>query len=156
MRQDVRIGRPALGSVDALALTGANLVALVLRDRAEHLDQDAVDHLHDPHLVGREVRQRGRDVEDLHANALLLEPFEFPLDVGLAAAKAVELLDDERVAAPDDLPFQILIAHPVGVLAGALVDDDIRLRHPERRQRGELPGSARGWIRGRSRKCDFP
>ena len=58
-------------------------------------------------------------------NAVALEKFQLLLDVRFASAESVQFLDHQRIAAPENLLFQILIAFTLSVFAGAFVHNDI-------------------------------
>ena len=58
-------------------------------------------------------------------NAVALEKLQLLLDVRLTSAESVQFLDDQRIAAPENLLFQILIALTLSVFAGAFVHNDI-------------------------------
>ena len=133
-----RRGRPAkvlaagFRRVDALALALADGQALLLGDRAQHFDQDIVHHVKYPFLPLGQFHHRGRQVNHLEADAVLLKPLQFGADVGFAAAEPVEGFDNQRIAGAQNRGFQRLIAGAVQVFAGLFVRDDVAVVRAER------------------------
>ena len=58
-------------------------------------------------------------------HTMIFEKLQLLLDVRLTSAESVQFFDDQRVAAPEHLLFQILIALTLSVFAGAFVHNDI-------------------------------
>ena len=56
---------------------------------------------------------------------MIFEKLQLLLDVRLTSAESVQFFDDQRVAAPEHLLFQILIALTLGIFAGTFVHNDI-------------------------------
>ena len=58
-------------------------------------------------------------------NAVALEKLQFLLDVRFTSAESVQFLDDQRVAAPENLLSQLLVAFTLGIFAGTFIHNDI-------------------------------
>ena len=58
-------------------------------------------------------------------NAFAFENLQLLLDVRLTSAESIQFLNHQRIAAPENLLFQILIALTLSVFAGAFVHNDI-------------------------------
>ena len=83
---------------DAFALALANGQAFLLGNRSENFNQNVVDHLEYPFLSRRQVHHGGRKVDHLEMDVVLLEPLQFAVYVGFAAAEPVGRLYDKRIA----------------------------------------------------------
>lgn len=123
---------------DAFALTLANGQALLFGDRAEDFNQNVVDHLEYPFLPRRQIHHGGRKVDHLEMDVVLLEPLQFAVNVGLAAAEPVERLYDKRIAGAQHSRLERLIAGTVEIFAGLLIRDDFSIICAERAKGLEL------------------
>ena len=124
--------------VNALTLPLMDGQALLFGDRAEDFNQNVVDHLEYPFLPRRQVHHGGRKVDHLEMDVVLLEPLQFAVNIGFAAAKPVELLYDKRIAGAQHGGFERLIAGTVKVFAGLLIRDDFSVICAERAKGLEL------------------
>ena len=116
-----------LRGIDALALPLMDGQALLLGNRAEDFDQNVVDHLKYPFLPRRQVHHGSRQVDHLEADAVGLEPLEFVVDIGLAAAESVERLNNQCVARSQHSSLERLISRTIKVFAGLLISDNFPL-----------------------------
>jgi len=123
---------------DAFALTLANGQALLLGDRAEDFNQNVVDHLEYPFLSRRQVHHGGWQINHLKVDIVLLEPLQFAVNVGLAAAEPVERFHDKRIAGVQHSRLERLIAGTVEIFAGLLIGDNFPLVCAERSKGFEL------------------
>ena len=105
---------------------------------AEDFDQNVVDHLENPFLTGRQIHHCGRQINHLEADVVLLEPLQFAVNVGLAAAEPVERFHDKRITGAQHGGFERLIAGAVKVFAGLLIRDDFSVILAERAKGLEL------------------
>ena len=112
--------------------------ALLFGDRAEDFNQNVVDHLEYPFLPRRQIHHGGRKVDHLEMDVVLLEPLQFAVNVGLAAAEPVERLYDKRIAGAQHSRLERLIARTVKVCAGLLIRDDFSIICAERAKGLEL------------------
>ena len=124
--------------IDALALPLMDGQALLLGDCTEDFDQNVVDHLEYPFLSRWQVHHGSRQVDHLEMDVVLLEPLQFAVNVGLAAAEPVERLYDKRIAGAQHGGFERLIAGTVKVFAGLLIRDDFSVICAERAKGLEL------------------
>ena len=124
--------------VNALTLPLMDGQALLFGDRAEDFDQNVVDHLEYPFLSRRQVHHCGRQVDHLKVDIVLLEPLQFAVNVGLAAAEPVERLYDKRIAGAQHGRLERLIAGTIKVLSGFLISDDFSIICAERAKGLEL------------------
>ena len=124
--------------VDALALPLMDGQALLFGDRAEDFNQNVVDHLEYPFLSRRQVHHGGRKVDHLEMDVVLLEPLQFAVYVGFAAAEPVERLYDKRIAGAQHSRLERLIAGTVKIFAGFLIRDDFSIICAERAKGLEL------------------
>ena len=127
-----------LRGIDALALPLMDGQALLLGDRAEDFNQNVVDHLEYPFLSRWQVHHGSRQVDHLEMDVVLLEPLQFAVYVGFAAAEPVERLYDKRIAGTKHGRFERLIAGTVEVFAGFLIRDDFSISRAERAKGLEL------------------
>ena len=127
-----------LRGIDALALPLMDGQALLLGDRAEDFNQNVVDHLEYPFLSRRQVHHGGRQVDHLEMDVVLLEPLQFAVYVGFAAAEPVERLYDKRIAGAQHSRLERLIAGTVKIFAGFLIRDDFSIICAERAKGLEL------------------
>ena len=137
-------GRPSevfafgLRGVNTLALPLMDGQALLFGDRAEDFNQNVVDHLEYPFLSRRQVHHGGWQVDHLEMDIVFLEPLQFAVNVGLAAAEPVERLYDKRIAGAQHGRLERLIAGTVKVFAGLLIRDDFSIICAERAKGLEL------------------
>ena len=137
-------GRPpevfafGLRGVDALTLPLMNGQALLLGDRAEDFDQNVVDHLEYPFPPRRQVHHGGWQINYLKVDIVLLEPLQFAVNIGFAAAEPVERLYDKRIAGAQHGRLERLIAGTVKIFAGFLIRDDFSVIRAERAKGLEL------------------
>ena len=127
-----------LRGIDALALPLMDGQALLFGDRAEDFNQNVVDHLEYPFLSRRQVHHGGWQVDHLEMDIVFLEPLQFAVYVGFAAAESVERFNDQRIAGAQHGGFERLIAGAVKVFAGLLISDNFPLVCAERAKGLEL------------------
>ena len=96
--------------INPLTLSASDFQAFILCNAPKHFNQNRIDHIHDPHLFWWKVGQCSGNVEDFDMNAFALEKLQFLLDVRFTSAESVQFLNHQRIAAPENLLFQILIA----------------------------------------------
>lgn len=70
---------------------------------------------------------------------MIFEILQLLLDVRFTSAESVQFFDDQRVAAPENLLFQILVAFTLGIFAGTFVHNDIVPADPIIRKSLNLP-----------------
>ena len=72
-------------------------------------------------------------------NAVALEKLQFLLDIRLTSAESVQFFNHQRIAVPEHLLFQILIALTFSILSGAFVHNDIISADPITCESLDLP-----------------
>lgn len=136
-RGPAKVDASRAGSGDALCLSTADALALVLGHEAQYLQHEVGDERAHQVLAVAGVQKRHVDHADIHPDLLRQHP---PLAQYLLviASQPVDAEDVQQVAglqAPDELS----ILRPVEVLAGLLVDVDVPGRDQLFPQRDQLP-----------------